>query len=65
MRDVALMIVDLGFNVLPAGSLDNYVGNAIAGLPVVLPPAGQPSVAPGRYILQAYTLSATWPLPAR
>ena len=43
VRDVAIVIVDLDFNVLPAGSLDDYVGNAIAGLPVILPPAGPSS----------------------
>ena len=40
MRDVIAMAVDLDYNVLPPGSLDNYVGNAFTGLPVVLPPAG-------------------------
>ena len=65
MRDVAIMIVDLDFNVLPAGNLDDYVGNAIMGLPVVLPPAGQSSFAPRQIHLQAYSLSATRSLAAR
>ena len=40
VRDLTVTVVDLDYNVLSPGSLDNYVGNAFTGLPVDLPPAG-------------------------